>query len=803
MPGTVGADSDALRRPIHVSTRPIDDLYRQAAAAGGIGVWDWNLDTGEIRVDPFIKEILGFTDGELRDHVEDWARLVHPDDSPRAFQRVEAHIKGETPSYDNEYRIRHRDGSYRWFLARGSVRRNDEGTAVRLTGTVIDVTERKRAEEALRQAQELNRRIVDSTGDCVKILDLEGRLLYVNPVGIRLLEIADVGKLLNRSLAGFFDGDVREAAESAVLSAQHGGAGRFQYFMRTGSGHAKWFDAVVTPITDVNGAVVQLLVISRDITERRLEDTFRAAQHRVLEMIATGMPLPDVLMNLARLVEEQADGTQCSILLLDEDGVTVRHGAAPSLPPEYVDAINGMVIGPRTGSCGTAMYEARRIIVTDVLTDPLWEDYRDVARRFGFRACWSTPIFSPREKVLGSLAMYSAQPRQPRDEELRLIETAADIARIAIEQQRAHDALQHSEARVQGILRAIPDWMFLTTVDGALLDYHVKDASKPHTPPCALNNIREVLPPAVADVLARAFVRASQSDITEKVEYALGADGVEQFYEARIVRCDGDKILTIVRDITARKQAELEADAQRRQLAHLSRVATLGELSGALAHELGQPWTAVLTNAQAARHFLDRHPLNVDELREALNDIIRNGKRAGEVIDRLRALLRKEESARQPIDLSDVVREVLDLAVGELTSRRVTVKSALTTIPPVLGDRVQLQQVVLNLVLNACDAMNNTHATERQLVLSTRAANGFVELAVTDCGSGIPEGQLERVFEPFVTFREQGLGLGLAISRSIVMAHGGAIHAENNLSGGATFRCVLPIVDVHSLKHAV
>ena len=233
-------------------------------------------------------------------------------------------------------------------------------------------------------------------------------------------------------------------------------------------------------------------------------------------------------------------------------------------------------------------------------------------------------------------------------------------------------------------------------------------------------------------------------------------------------------------------------------------MATLGELSGALAHELSQPLTAVLTNAQAARHFLNRQPIDLEQIRGALDDIIKNDKRAGAVIDRLRALLRKGENARQPIDISEVAREVIDLAYGELTSRRVSVKSALTpTIPPVLGDRVQLQQVVLNLVLNACDAMNNTAATDRQLALSTRADDDFVELAVSDRGSGIPDGQIERVFEPFVTFREHGLGLGLAISRSIVTAHGGSIRAENNADGGATFRCRLPAAAAGSIRQSL
>ena len=656
-----------------------DDRYRRAAAAGGVGVWDWNLATGEIYVDPILKELLGYQDHEIRNHFDDWGRLVHPDDAAAVFEQTQAHIRGEAPSYEIEHRMLHRDGSVRWFLARGSVTRNEQGAAVSMAGTGTDITGRKRSDAALRQAEELNRSIVDSTGDCMKILDLEGRLLYMNPVGLRMLELADFSGLLNRSMVEFFDGEARRAAEDALAVARRGGSGRFQYLMRTMSGVAKWWDAVVTPITDASGTVVQLLAISRDITERRRDEAFRAGQHQVLEMIATGRSLPDVLDSLVRLVESQSDGMLCTVLLLDEDGVSVRHGAAPSLPDDYVKGINGLSIGPRVGSCGTAMYRGTRVIVADILTDPLWEGLREAALRFGLRACWSTPIFSPQRKVLGSLAMYYREPREPRDEELWLIETAADIARIAIEQQRAY----------------------------------------------------------------------------------------------------------------------LELDAHRRELAHLSRVAMLGELSGALAHELSQPLTAVLSNAQAARHVLDRQPLDVELLRETLDDIIRNDKRAGAVIDRLRALLRKDDIALQPVDLNDVAREVVDLAYGELASRRVTVKSTLpSAIPPVLGDRVQLQQVVLNLVLNACDAMNGNHATDRHLALSTMASDGFVELVVADRGPGIPDGQLERVFEPFVTFREEGLGLGLAISRSIVTAHGGSIRAENNADGGATFRCLLPVAQI-------
>jgi C4-dicarboxylate-specific signal transduction histidine kinase len=293
-----------------------------------------------------------------------------------------------------------------------------------------------------------------------------------------------------------------------------------------------------------------------------------------------------------------------------------------------------------------------------------------------------------------------------------------------------------------------------------------------------------------------AFVRAAGSGEAENVEYSIGAEDAERSYEACIVSCDGDRILSIVRETTARKKAALEADANRRELAHLSRVAMLGELSGTLAHELSQPLTAVLSNAQAARRLLEQRPPDVGMVQAALDDIIRNDRRAGAVIDRLRTLLRKGETVLQPVDVNEVAREVIDLAYGELMSRRVTVKSTLSpAIPPVLGDRVQLQQVVLNLVLNACDAMKGTPMAQRHLELLTGSEGEFVQVVISDRGSGIPDDQLERVFEPFVTFRAQGLGLGLAISRSIVAAHGGSIRAENNADGGATFRCRLPVAD--------
>src|SRR5688572_7633574 len=168
------------------------------------------------------------------------------------------------------------------------------------------------------RAEDLNRQILESAGDCVKILTLDGRIQYINNSGLRLLELADAEALSDQPLAGFFAADVRQAAEAAVRDARDGGLGRFQYQMRTGSGAVKWFEAVVTPMTDEDGAISQLLAISRDITARRREEAFRAAQHEVLEMIATGSPLPVVLDRLVLMIEQQTDGMLCSVLMLDD-----------------------------------------------------------------------------------------------------------------------------------------------------------------------------------------------------------------------------------------------------------------------------------------------------------------------------------------------------------------------------------------------------------------------------------------------------------------------------------------------------
>jgi two-component system sensor kinase FixL len=257
---------------------------------------------------------------------------------------------------------------------------------------------------------------------------------------------------------------------------------------------------------------------------------------------------------------------------------------------------------------------------------------------------------------------------------------------------------------------------------------------------------------------------------------------------------DGPAVLASIFDITVRRRVEAETIEQRNELAHLSRVTMVGELSGSLAHELTQPLTSILINARAGLQLLAREPLKIGQLREIFEDIVAGDKHAGEVIDRLRTMLRKEQVRHSPLDINDVVLDVLKLMRSDLLSRNVTVSTELAAdLAPVNGDRIQLQQVLLNLVMNGCDAMDHDSPGDRQLTLRTGgSADGGVIVSVSDRGHGIPPESLEKIFEPFISTKARGVGLGLAVCRSIITAHHGRLWATNNADRGAGIHFTIP-----------
>jgi PAS domain S-box-containing protein len=249
-------------------------------------------------------------------------------------------------------------------------------------------------------------------------------------------------------------------------------------------------------------------------------------------------------------------------------------------------------------------------------------------------------------------------------------------------------------------------------------------------------------------------------------------------------------------DITKRKHAEEQAARQRNEMAHLSRVAMLGELSGSLAHELSSPLSAILSNAQAAQRILANGDADRAEVREILNDIVREDKRAGEVIRGLRMLLKKGEVQQRALRINKVVQDGVKLMRSDLINQKTTADTQLArNLPSVTGDPVQLQQVLLNLMVNACDAMADCAGPERRLLIRTGIENSSSALtvSVTDRGSSIPEEKIEQIFEPFFTTKAKGMGLGLSVCRTIITAHRGKLWATNNPDCGATFHFSIPV----------
>jgi C4-dicarboxylate-specific signal transduction histidine kinase len=247
-------------------------------------------------------------------------------------------------------------------------------------------------------------------------------------------------------------------------------------------------------------------------------------------------------------------------------------------------------------------------------------------------------------------------------------------------------------------------------------------------------------------------------------------------------------------DSTSRKTAEAEADMQRQEIAHLMRVSMLGELSGGLAHELTQPLTAILSNAQAGKILLAKGKRDWQEIGNIFDDIITEDGRAGEVIHRLRGMLKKGEIKYEAVDMNDLIASTLRLLHSELIDRRISVNDEKAVdLPPAHGDPVQLQQVLLNLFMNAMDAMDGVALARRTISISTATTNeGAIEVRISDCGTGSPLSQEQTVFQPFFTTKKRGLGLGLPICASIMKLHGGTLSLQNNVSEGATAIFRLP-----------
>lgn len=374
------------------------------------------------------------------------------------------------------------------------------------------------------------------------------------------------------------------------------------------------------------------------------------------------------------------------------------------------------------------------------------------------------------------------------------------LAAVIEEYRETERRLRASEELFSTAFREGPDAIAISRRDGAVLEANERWLQlmgyPPDTPAGAVAPFQDHLDePSRRRVRALPAAAHHGDEIEVTLRDRLGVPHAVLMAMASVEVVGEPCHITILRDITQQRLAEKDAIDQRRQLTHLTRVASLSDFSSTIAHELNQPLTAILANAQAALRFLQRDPPNVGEIRAILDEIAEADKRAGLLIHHLRLLMKKGEEEFVQVDLNHLVADVLEFVRGEFLLRGVEVRTSYAPdLPQVQGDRVQLQQLVLNLVCNACDAMQG-QARERVLTISTsQAADGNLQVLVGDTGPGIAPDRLERVFEPFYTTKESGLGMGLAICRRIVSAHGGVITVQSRASEGATFRFVLPAV---------
>jgi len=445
----------------------------------------------------------------------------------------------------------------------------------------------------------------------------------------------------------------------------------------------KIYEMHAAPVQDEQGEVFAGLILAQDVTTRARAETLLARQAVTMEMILGGGHLKDVLEHIAEAVEDHAPGARCSILMLDKDGSTLRHCAAPSLPAAYNHAIDGISIGPNVGSCGTAAFIGAEVSVSNIETDPLWADYKDLARVYGLGACFSSPITNAEHKTLGTFALYYDQPTEPPSEHLEVVRLFTHLAGIALE-----------------------------------------------------------------------------------------------------------------RSVSEERGAELQS-----QLRQSQKMDAMGQLAGGIAHDFNNILSVIRNYAIFVRdEFSPENPA-----REDVEEIVRASDRAGDLVRQLLAFARKDGANPQVLDLNDTVGDSQKLFRRTMHENLSLSVELAPGHPSTEMDPGQLDQIILNLVVNARDAMPEggslTIATGYETVDHPHphlAIGPYVTLSVTDTGCGVTDAIKGRIFEPFFTTKPpgEGTGLGLAMVYGIVDAAGGHVAVDSAPGRGATFTLYLPATTV-------
>jgi PAS domain S-box-containing protein len=686
--------------------------------------------------------------------------LTHPDDLAGGIEHFARSISEGTP-WEVEVRGLRFDGVYRWTQTRGSPLRDENGRIVRWYIVIIDIDERKRAEDALRESERESRLIVNSIPGFVAVFTATGEVEFVNRPILEFFgqTLEDLKRWGTGGMT--HPEDLPRAVELFARSMASGDPFEFEVRARRFDGVYRWFQSSGFPLRDTHGHIVRWYNLLIDIDERKRAEQALVGSERNLKLIIDTMPA--------------------------FAWSTTPDGAADFFNQHYLDYV-GLSTEQASGWGWTsAIHPDDLNNLADTwqrcLRDGLAGEAEARMRRRNGEYRWFLLRASPQRDESGAIVKWygvnaDIEDRKRAEAELRRTYT------YLVEAQR----LSHCGSFFTDFTSNERIWS-----DELFRIFEIEPATK-----VTGQLLRTMVHPEDLPLYDAEAARLQAGHDIEVGFRILTTKGALKHVRTvcRIVewKQGGPVCFGAVLDVTNTVIAEEALDRVRSQLAHVTRVTTLSTLTASITHEVSQPLTGIITSAGACLRMLDADPPNVQGTRDIVKRITRDGHRLSEVITRLRALFSKREFTLESLDLNEAVQEVIAMSLGDLQRHRVIVQSTFSDdLPPVMGDRIQLQQVVLNLLRNASDAMVGVEDRPRHLRIKTERDDGDrVRVIVCDSGMGIDPQNVDRVFDAFYTTKSSGMGIGLAVSRSIIERHQGRLWAEPNDGPGATFAFSIP-----------